>query len=269
MVTRTIFLLLSMLFITSVSADVTLHSDDYHNDDYDFVRNGVNYRIKRTRGAGSTRELTDSVQIISGEPNADGVLSIPSYVNFTGKKFMVYDIAGSFNGCTALKQVILPPTITEIGYQAFYRCTNIEHVIFNEGLTELGFRAFGGCTKLKSISLPKSLRVIGSSAFEGCKSLTQVIVPENVIEIQLFAFSECSNLEKVVLHKALTRLNGTPFTKCKKLRTIICHAPIPPKGAPFLDSKDYSRVTLYVPDSAIEQYRNDKDWCKFSKILPL
>ncbi len=263
------FMIVVFLYAGTASADVVLHRSD-NNHDYDFVRNGLNYKIKRTRTSDGTSVETDSVCVISGNPNTGGVLDIPNYVDFSGKRFIVYDISDTFKGCESIKQIILPSTIAKIGYQAFEDCKNLEEITFSEGLVALGHRAFAGCIRLKSISLPASLTILESYAFYNCKSLKQVIIPKNVSEIQILAFGECSSLEEVTFGKNLRRLNGAPFSKCKKLKSITCLSPIPPAGSAIWgESKDFRNVTLHVPATSIEIYRTNKDWRDFGKILPL
>ena len=79
------------------------------------------------------------------------------------------------------KEVRIPPSIqnnpvTGIG-EAFNANRNITRVIIPNSITSIGFVAFGGCTSLNNITIPNSVTNIGERAFINCTSLTNVTIP--------------------------------------------------------------------------------------------
>ena len=78
----------------------------------------------------------------------------------------------TFDGCTALKEVSLPSTLTTI--------------------REYSFR---NCDSLSSISIPDGVTTIESSAFYDCEALTYVHLPEGATSIGTYAFSLCPNAQ--------------------------------------------------------------------------
>lgn len=91
-----------------------------------------------------------------------------------------------FENCTSLKNVILNPPMTEIGYQAFYKCTALENIdlshiktIYNGAFAETGLKyadmenvetiydhAFRGCTNLNiEIKLPNLKGILSNNSF--------------------------------------------------------------------------------------------------------
>ena len=72
---------------------------------------------------------------------------------------------GNFIKYTNLKEVVLPPTITDIAENAFYGCTKLKKINFPEGLARIGHHAFSDCSSLKEIKLPQSLTDIGELPF--------------------------------------------------------------------------------------------------------
>lgn len=79
-----------------------------------------------------------------------------------------------FENCTALKKIIIPTSVTYIGWNAFYGCSNLETVVLPEGLTYIGSSAFSYCKKLTSINLPSSITNIEGSIFCYCQSLKSI-----------------------------------------------------------------------------------------------
>jgi hypothetical protein len=78
----------------------------------------------------------------------------------------------AFSGCSGLKSVTIPESVTEIGNYAF-GCSGLTSIAIPEGVTEIGHDAFRGCENLTSITLPKSLLTqIGDEFFDDCSSLT-------------------------------------------------------------------------------------------------
>lgn len=70
-----------------------------------------------------------------------------------------------------LEEIILPETMTEIGWNALYKYIALTNVTLPSSLTTIKANAFGGCTALANITLPQSLITIGSTAFNNCTSL--------------------------------------------------------------------------------------------------
>lgn len=116
-------------------------------------------------------------------------LTIPSTVKTIG--------AYAFAGCTGLKTVSLPYTLTEISDAAFDACTNLTEINIPEGVESIGTLAFAQCTSLESVTLPDSLVSIGDNAFDSCGALTEIDIPSNVMEIGEMAFINCYSLEKI------------------------------------------------------------------------
>lgn len=50
-----------------------------------------------------------------------------------------------------LKSVVLPNSVKEIRFAAFYNCENLESVTIPVGVTSIGSEVFGGCTSLKAV----------------------------------------------------------------------------------------------------------------------
>ena len=59
--------------------------------------------------------------------------------------------AGAFQGCTALKSIVIPAPVRAIGEKAFADCTALKTVTFPRSLTDLAKNAFDGCDALYSI----------------------------------------------------------------------------------------------------------------------
>lgn len=106
--------------------------------------------------------------------------------------------SGTFERCSSLTNILIPDSITRIGYGAFLNCRALTSVAIPAGVTSIEASVFGGCSSLTGVTIPDSVTSIGETAFNGCSSLTGIIIPGDVVSIGGNAFSRCNNLHKVV-----------------------------------------------------------------------
>ena len=79
-----------------------------------FFIDGIRYRVN---SSGS------SVTVIGGKNKYSGDVIIPASVKYNGKTYKVTEIGwDSFRGCSGLTSVVIPASVTEIGYRAFTEC---------------------------------------------------------------------------------------------------------------------------------------------------
>lgn len=80
--------------------------------------------------------------------------------------------SGVFTYCYALNNVVIPPSVEEIGNFAFFHCDELSNVTFNEGIRGIGLSAFSFCPKLTDVVLPASLIDAGLESFQGVLNVT-------------------------------------------------------------------------------------------------
>lgn len=101
-------------------------------------------------------------------------------------------------GCSKLKEITIPASVTSLGAYAFYGCTNITGVVFEENSAcyRIGAYAFYGCGNLTDIKLPDSVTVIGACAFSGCPVKISNV---SVSSVDDYAFYDCSNITSATI----------------------------------------------------------------------
>ena len=92
----------------------------------------------------------------------------------------------------------------------------LKNILLPNSLTVIGYNAFRTCASLSNIDIPTSVNIIETSAFRGCTALSQVEIPSSVTEIKYAAFSE-SGLNQITLNEGLISIGEFAFSHCFSL----------------------------------------------------
>lgn len=130
---------------------------------------------------------------------------------------------GTFEGCTKLKTVKLPDTVTQFYSQTFKNCTALKEINIPKSIQVIQPQEFLGCSSLKTVDFRGTSVVrLCEEAFKGCTSLASVYLgePEN-LSIDAYAFQDCTNLETVDCSKTnISSIENYAFYNCSKLKKI-------------------------------------------------
>ncbi|MBR5062390.1 MAG: leucine-rich repeat protein [Prevotella sp.] len=140
-----------------------------------------------------------------------------------------------------------------------------------EGVTNIGSYTFRNCTNLSEVKIANSVETIGKMAFYNCPSLQSIVIPEGVSYIDYRTFRNCTSLSTVYLPGSLTSMNDDAFGNCP-LATVYCSATTVPtvEGESSNNFNSLSEnSTLYVPASAIEDYKDTAPWNNFANIVAI
>ncbi len=128
---------------------------------------------------------------------------------------------GAFFNCSSLSNIVIPDSVTSIGGAAFFTCGSLSSIVIPDSVTSIGHNVFQGCSSLSEIVIPDSVTSIGNSAFSGCSSLSKIVIPTSVTSIGDWTFSGCSSLSEVVIPSSVTSIGGFAFKDCGSLSTIV------------------------------------------------
>lgn len=156
-------------------------------------------------------------------------------------------IPNSLFESSAISEISIPNTVTEIGAKAFLGCENLTKISLPENLQSIGSQAFNNCSSLESVWIPKLLQNVGGGfgygPFVNCPSLkyinfqegttdildnlfsgsdiTEFVVPDTVTSIGNRSFYDCNQLSKLVIPESVTSI-GDEMAALSENVTIYC-----------------------------------------------
>ena len=158
----------------------------------------------------------------------NAVKNLTNIVFPTASSFTIGDYA--FHG-TAIKSLVIPSTVTQVGDFAFATCPNLydvemealkadcrfgnnvfeqcpalQHVTLSEKVINIGDYMFNQCGLLESIRIPSTCTTIGSYAFQFCYSIHEVTIPEGVELIKLNAFEGAGLTDLYIMASSIDKL---------------------------------------------------------------
>ena len=224
-------------------------------------------------------------------------LVIPSEVTLQGKRYTVVSIdQWAFYGCTMLKSVIIPTTVTTIGLSAFHDCENLADVYIPKSVTTVEGSAFsytkwydnlpdgevyinntlyrykGTAPENTQIVVKDGTTRIAGFTFWNQSNIVAIELPQTLTNIEHGAFEGCTQLSNILIPKNVTFIGASAFAECTGLKEVICLAPTPPIAGVDANPSpsdwmfagvDVANVLLYVPMESIELYRNADQWKDF------
>ena len=127
--------------------------------------------------------------------------------------------SGVFKNCEKLTYVYLNKVKT-LGNSCFEGCTSLENITIPDSTTKIGAKVFYGCTNLKSIVIPNGVNKIESSAFSDCTSLTSITIPDSVTSIGDDAFGFCTAMKSITIPDSVTSIGDHAFNGCTPLKRV-------------------------------------------------
>ncbi len=140
-----------------------------------------------------------------------------------------------------VKEIIVPDTITSIGYIGednpgfesmriapksflsglFTKKDKTHSVEIPNGVTKICERCFAGCEKIEHFSIPDTVNTIEEGAFSGCSSLKSIVIPNGVTRIENRLFSSCRSLTSVTIPIGVKSIGDFAFYDCESLTSLM------------------------------------------------
>ena len=236
------FLLLTLVSFQTVSATVHYEYLTVDGFEYEIIIDDVTGTGEASLFARAWDDETGVMCTIQYEEwNADSIYAVPSTIGF----FPVTAIYGGFAGCSDIKTIIIPPTVTKIGRDAFSN-SSLESIYFlyDDNGTPITFAEFefgphdeeayvyngefSDCERLKTVEFQRPINKFSIGMFLNCPKLEHVYFDPNYVDpnnlsmdtIEPCAFFGCEGLTHFEMPKYVKVIGEGAFAHCHGLETI-------------------------------------------------
>ena len=195
----------------------------------------------------------------------------------------------NFEGCTALKQVILPGTLETIPENAFKGCTGLEVITIPSTVTTIGEGAFEGCTSLERFdgtyasadrrylvrdshvlafapagltetTIPDGVTTINAGVFANNTALTTVNLSAELTTVEARAFKGCTALPIIRFRTQIASIGAEAFKGCSALRSVYCDAVTPPSIGTDAFANCHESLAAHVTAGNLSAYQASPAW---------
>ena len=169
----------------------------------------------------------------------------------------------AFEGCSNLKTITIPNSVTSIGEDAFKGCDNLEYNEYDNGYYLGNNNNNNSCVALikaknqsiDSCIINKKTKIIYSKAFWGCSSLTSVIIGNSVTSIGAYAFYNCKGLTDITIPNSVTSIGDSAFEGCYGLTSVTIGNSVTSIGDhAFIDCRGLTGITIPNSVTSIGDY---------------
>ncbi len=168
----------------------------------------------------------------------------------------------------------VPQDVKEIARESFSANKLITELSLPEGLESIEIGAFAECSSLRKINIPQSLTTLSDEALKGT-AITSIVLEGALESIGASALDSCTMLQKVVLGSNISEIEEFVFAHCPSLSEIHVKSLTPPDVVNAFSNPDgtpninYNSCVLYVPEKAIDLYKDAEEWSSFTQIKVL
>ena len=150
----------------------------------------------------------------------------------------------------SLRSVVIPNTVTTIGYNAFLDNAELSSVVLPNAITRIEQAVFKGCKSLQSITIPNSVTTINDEAFMDC-GLTSVTLSNRLEVIGDSAFRN-NQITSIQLPASLNTIGESAFNNNQITNLVI------PGNVVRLEANSFGRnplASLVIPTSLAKRER--------------
>lgn len=158
----------------------------------------------------------DKTKLLAVGSGREGEYKVPDTITSIGP--------GAFSHCIGLKSIVIPKSVTDIGGhqgEVFLGCTSLRRIDLPDTLTNIGQKSFQDCGSLQQVTVPPKVTAIPFGLFWRCGNLTKVALPDGITSIGNYAFADCQKLIMRRFPASLKTIGACAFKDCKSLKVAL------------------------------------------------
>ncbi len=194
-----------------------------------------------------------------------------------------------FEGCTALKQILLPGTLQAIQENAFKGCTSLEEITIPSNVASVGEGAFEGCTSLERFNgtmastdrrylvkdnhvlafapagltettIPDGVTTINAGVFANNTTIKTVNLSAELTSVEARAFKGCTALPIIRFRSNIASIGDEAFKGCSALRSVYSDAVTPPSVGTDAFANCHAQLAAHVTSGSLAAYSANPAW---------
>lgn len=199
----------------------------------------------------------------------------------------------TFEGCTALKQIILPGSLQTIQANAFKGCTGLEVITIPSTVSAIGEGAFERCTSLARFdgayastdrryiirdnhvlafapagltetTIPAGVTHINAGVFANNTALKTVNLSAELTTVEARAFKGCTALPIIRFRTQIASIGAEAFKGCSALRSVYSDAVTPPSVGTDAFANCHASLAAHVTSGNLAAYEAVPAWSALS-----
>lgn len=195
----------------------------------------------------------------------------------------------NFEGCTALKQILLPGTLQSIQENAFKGCTGLEEITIPSNVLTIGEGAFEGCSSLERFNgtlasadrrylvkdnhvltfapagltettIPDGVTTINAGVFANNTTIKTVNLSAELTTVEPRAFKGCTALPIIRFRTQIASIGDEAFKGCSALRSVYSDAVTPPSVGNDAFANCHASLAAHVTSGNLAAYEASPAW---------
>ena len=184
-----------------------------------------------------------------------------------GGSLELQGLSDQIAGVVAIPESLGGKPVTAIGEEAFYANGQISGLIIPPSISNIGYKAIIGCQNLLCLTIPCSVTNIEYGGVSHNENLGDLVIEANLRKIEEWTFNDQRSLTNLVLKGTIGTICGWSFVDCENLKQVLIYP-----GVGKIESGAFigmpSLKSVVVPCTTIVEEGAFPNGCEIVRVGP-